>query len=116
MEDDKYNRACTTSNAEQSNAKQGSDSNANSTAINLHKLNYILKSTAKNTNYKFKQAVERSKRDPVAELQRRVLKKLQPRYSWDRFKELMIAIDRLSPYEKMQKIRQLENHLKKMER
>ena len=110
MSDDKDNRGYTTSTAKHSKAT----SNADSTALNLLRINNIINSTAKNTNFRYKKRVSDSKFDPVRELERRVLDKLRPMYSWENFKELMIAINSLTNFEKMEYLRKLENNLKNM--
>lgn len=101
--DDKDNRGNDTSTAK--------NNYAINPALSL-KLKYILNNTAKNTNWRFRQRVDASKKDPVTELERRVLNKLRPMYSFDNFKELMTVVARLSPFEKVKYLREIENNLK----
>tara|TARA_B100000029_G_C17238692_1_gene838203 strand:+ start:376 stop:723 length:348 start_codon:yes stop_codon:yes gene_type:complete len=115
MNDDEYNRVHSTSKAKHSKAEHSKESNADNNAINI-KLKYLLNNTAKNTNWKFRRKVEASKKDPVAELERRVLARLRPMYGWDNFKELMFAIAKLTPFEKMKYLRELENSLNKKDK
>ena len=115
MNDDKYNRGHTTSTDKHSTAKHSTDNTVNSNAIN-YKLKYLLNNTAKNTNWKFRLKVEAIKQDPVAELELIVLAILRPMYGWDNFKELMFAVAKLTPFEKMKYLRELENSLNKKDK
>lgn len=103
MRDDKDNRGNDTYTAK--------NNTVINPALNL-KLQIILNNTAKNTNWRFRQKVEASKKDPVTELEKRVLHKLRPMYSFEDFKDVMDEISRMSPYEKVEKLRDIENKLK----
>lgn len=63
-------------------------------------INKLINNIAKNTSYAYSSAVARAKLHPLDELQRRVFKKLRPRYSATRFAELMQAVSSLSPLDR----------------
>ena len=63
-------------------------------------INKLLKEQGKHVSLAYKQAKLRSKLSPLDELQRRVLKRLAPRLSVDRFKQLSKYVNELSPLER----------------
>jgi hypothetical protein len=71
-------------------------------------INNLLKKQALLCKAPYVQAIDRSKIDPIAELERRVMKRLKPRYSLEAFKELqkvmqsMTALDRVDYLHKLQ--------------
>jgi hypothetical protein len=60
-------------------------------------INKLINNIAKGTSYAYSSAVARAKLSPLDELQRRVFKKLRPRYSSDRFTQLMAAVSKMPP-------------------
>lgn len=105
---EKYNRRKTQGNAEHSNAEPSSNSNA----IN-YEIHNLTKRLAKSLNYSFQAAKKRNEENPVDEMQRRVLKRLRPMYSTDRFLELMRHLHTLSTFERMELLRDIETNLPK---
>ena len=103
---DKYNRR-----EPPSNAKQSSDS-IDSNAI-THNIQYLTKNLARTFNHKYQQAKKRNEENPVMELERRVMKKLLPMYSRDRYLELVKVLSMLTPFEKMELLRKIETNLPK---
>lgn len=63
-------------------------------------INKLINNIAKNTSYAYSSAVARAKQQPLDELQRRVFKRLRPRYSATRFAELMVAVSAMSPLDR----------------
>ena len=63
-------------------------------------INSLIKNLARKTSYSYSLAIDRNRKNPLDELQRRVLKKLQPKLSRDRFVQLqndlssLCALDR----------------------
>jgi len=75
---------------------------------NLAKINNLAKNVSKQTNQNYVATVQRSAKFPIDELQRRVLKKLRPRYSVDGFKELLANLDHISGFERLAWLRAME--------
>ncbi len=65
--------------------------------ITKQEIQKILTTIKKTTNADYMAAVERSKKYPFDELQRRVLKKLKPKMSVDRYKQLLQDIQTMNP-------------------
>lgn len=103
---DKYNRR-----EPLSNAKQSSDSIDNTALTN--NIQFITKSIARSFNHSYQQTKKRNDANPVMELERRVMRKIRPMWSSDRYLELCKALMVLSPYEKMELLRKIETHLPK---
>lgn len=103
---DKYNRRMPPSNAKQSN--DSIDSNAITSNIQ-----YLTKSIARSFNHNYQQTKKRNEENPVMELERRVMRKLRPMYSTDRYLELCRVLTMLSPFEKMELLRKIETNLPK---
>tara|TARA_Y100000004_G_scaffold136481_1_gene154578 strand:+ start:4510 stop:4839 length:330 start_codon:yes stop_codon:yes gene_type:complete len=107
---DKYNRREPPSNAKLSNAKQSSES------IAITHINNLTKQLAKSFNHRYQQAKHRNALNPVQELERRVLRKVQPMWSTDRYLELCKALYTMTPFEKMEFLRRIETSLPKRRR
>ena len=107
---DKYNRREPPSNAKLSNAKQSSES------IAITHINNLTKQLAKSFNHSYQQAKHRNAENPVQELERRVLRKIQPMWSTDRYLELCKALHTMTAFEKMQFLRRIETSLPKRRR
>ena len=75
---------------------------------NLAKIKNLAKNVSKQTNQNYVATVQRSAKFPIDELQRRVLKKLRPRYSVDGFKELLANLDHISGFERLAWLRAME--------
>tara|TARA_R110000822_G_scaffold234316_1_gene365490 strand:- start:258 stop:632 length:375 start_codon:yes stop_codon:yes gene_type:complete len=75
---------------------------------NLAKIKTLAKNVSKQTNQNYVATVQRSAKFPIDELQRRVLKKLRPRYSVDGFKELLANLDHISGFERLAWLRAME--------
>ncbi len=63
-------------------------------------INKLLKEQGKHVSLAYKQAIARSKLSPLDELQRRVFKRLAPRLSLDRLKDLTRYVNELPPLER----------------
>ena len=74
-------------------------------------INKLINNIAKNTSYAYSSAVARAKQQPLDELHRRVFKKLRPRLSADRFKELSTAVGSMSPLDRYDWLREEERRL-----
>jgi len=74
-------------------------------------INKLINNIAKNTSYAYSSAVARAKLQPLDELHRRVFKKLRPRLSADRFKELSTAVGSMSPLDRYDWLREEERRL-----
>ena len=60
-------------------------------------INKLINNIAKGTSYAYSSAIARAKQSPLDELQRRVFKRLRPRYSSDRFAQLITAVSAMPP-------------------
>ena len=74
-------------------------------------INNLLKKQALLCKAVYVQAIDRSKIDPVAELERRVMKRLRPRYSLEAFKELQIAMQAMSALDRVDYLHKLQDKL-----
>ena len=79
---------------------------------NLAKIKTLAKNVSKQTNQNYVATVQRSAKFPIDELQRRVLKKLRPRYSVDGFKELLANLDHISGFERLAWLRAMDIKLR----
>tara|TARA_R110000803_G_C11934553_1_gene315809 strand:- start:376 stop:717 length:342 start_codon:yes stop_codon:yes gene_type:complete len=107
MKSDPYNRGyefCAKSSAISSNIAKSS---AKSSYINTT----IIKNLAKLTNINYKAAINRNQRNPFDELERRVIFKLRPNYSFESFKEIQLALMRMPLLEKVLWLRNTEDAL-----
>ena len=60
-------------------------------------INKLISNIAKGTSYAYSSAIARAKQSPLDELQRCVFKRLRPRYSSDRFAQLITAVASMPP-------------------
>ena len=74
----------------------------------------LISNIAKHSSYAYSSAIQRSKQNPMDELQRRVFKKLRPRYSSDRFAELMLAVSKLPPLARFDWLTEEERRLNEL--
>jgi len=79
-------------------------------------INSIIQKLAKHSNAKYREAIQRSKLSPLDELQRRVLKRIRPNYSADRFMELQNHISSMPPFQRQIFLDELDVEAKKMQR
>ncbi len=60
-------------------------------------INKLISNVAKHSSFAYSSAIARAKQSPLDELQRRVFKRLRPRYSSDRFAQLITAVSSMQP-------------------
>lgn len=94
-------------------AAKHSKQSAHSASANPQ-INSIIQNIAKHSNSKYREAITRSKQSPLDELQRRVLRKLRPNYSADRFNELQNHISALPPFQRQVFLGELELEAEKL--
>lgn len=82
---------------------------------NLAKLKNLAKLTVKATNHSYQAAVQRSARYPLDELQRRVLAKLRRRYSEEAYKDLVINLEHIPVFEKIEWLKEMDDKLRRKE-
>lgn len=80
---------------------------------NLAKIKSLAKITAKKSNPAYVAVVERSAKFPIDELQRRVLSKLRKRYSEDAYKDLVINLEHISMFDKLNWLKEMDDKLRK---
>jgi len=91
-----------------SNAKQSQQSRIASADQTI---NNLLKRQALHCKAPYVQAIDRSKIDPIAELERRVMKRLRPRYSLEAFKELQKAMQSMTALDRVDYLHKLQDKL-----
>ena len=74
-------------------------------------INNLLKKQALLCKAPYVQAIDRSKIDPIAELERRVMKKLRPKLSLDSFKELQKALNAMSAIDRIDYLHTMQDKL-----
>ena len=79
---------------------------------NLAKIKTLAKNVSKQTNQNYVATVQRSAKFPIDELQRRVLKKLRPRYSVDAYKDLLANLDHISGFERLEWLNMMDHKLR----
>lgn len=62
-----------------------------------NQINKLISNVAKHSSFAYSSAISRAKQSPLDELQRRVFKRLRPRYSSDRFAQLITAVSSMQP-------------------
>ena len=60
----------------------------------------IIQSVAKRTSFAYRSAIARNRANPLDELQRRVMRRLRPTYSSDRYAQLILEVSNLSPFDR----------------
>ena len=75
------------------------------------KINYLIKNSAKRTSFAYNSAMDRAKYSPVDELQRRIEKKLRPKYSADRFANLQRFISDMPPAQRYDWLMDMQDRL-----
>ena len=60
----------------------------------------IIQSVAKRTSFAYRSAIARNRANPLDELQRRVMRRLRPTYSSDRYAQLILEVSSLSPFDR----------------
>ena len=78
----------------------------------LAKLKSLAKLTAKRTNPNYMGAVQRSAKFPIDELQRRVLGKLKKRYSVEAYKDLVINLEHIPIFDKLNWLKEMDIKLR----
>lgn len=80
---------------------------------NLAKIKNLAKMTVKNTNTAYQAAVSRSSKYPIDELKRRVLGKLRRTYSEEAYKDLVINLDYLPAFERLEWLKVMDDKLRR---
>jgi len=62
--------------------------------------NLIIQNVAKRTSFAYRSAIARNRANPLDELQRRVMRRLRPTYSSDRYAQLILDVSNLSPFDR----------------
>jgi len=86
--------------------------NKKNNLANLAKIKNLAKLTAKRTNPVYSQAVKRSAKFPIDELQRRVLSKLRKRYSVEAYKDLVINLEHIPIFDKLNWLKDMDIKLR----
>ena len=80
---------------------------------NLAKINNLAKLTVKSTNTNYQADVQRSTKFPIDELQRRVLAKLRRTYSEEAYKDLVINLEHLPAFERLDWLKEMDDKLRR---
>jgi len=80
---------------------------------NLAKINNLAKMTAKGANSAYQAAVSRGTKFPIDELQRRVLGKLRRTYSEEAYKDLVINLEHLPAFERLDWLKVMDDKLRR---
>lgn len=80
---------------------------------NLAKLNNLAKMSVKSMNFAYQAAVSRSAKFPIDELQRRVLGKLRKTYSEEAYKDLVINLEHLPAFERLDWLKVMDDKLRR---
>jgi hypothetical protein len=75
------------------------------------KINYLIKKIAKQTSHAYVKAVADTKYNPIDALQRRIEKRLRPRYSADRFADLQREISEMPPAQRYDWLMDMQDQL-----
>ena len=86
--------------------------NKKSNLANLAKIKNLAKLTAKKANPAYSEVVNRSAKFPIDELQRRVLSKLRKRYSEEAYKDLVINLEHIPIFDKLNWLREMDLKLR----
>ncbi len=62
--------------------------------------NLIIQNVAKRTSFAYRSAIARNRANPLDELQRRVMRRLRPTYSSDRYAQLILEVSNLTPFDR----------------
>ncbi len=60
----------------------------------------IIQNVAKRSSFAYRSAIARSRANPLDELQRRIMRRLRPTYSSDRYSDLIVQVSKLSPFDR----------------
>ena len=60
----------------------------------------IIQNVAKRTSFAYRSAIARNRANPLDALQRRVMRRLRPNYSSDRYAQLILEVSNLSPFDR----------------
>ena len=74
-------------------------------------INYLLTKQAKLCKAPYVQAIARSEQEPLAELERRVMKRLSPKLSLDRLKQIQKFLSSLSALDRADYLHKLQDDL-----
>ena len=86
--------------------------NKKNNLANLAKFKNLAKLTAKRSNPAYSEVVNRSAKFPIDELQRRVLSKLRKRYSEEAYKDLVINLEHIPIFDKLNWLRDMDLKLR----
>ncbi len=75
------------------------------------KINYLINKVTKQTSHAYVSAVADTKYNPIDALQRRIEKKLRPRYSADRFADLQREISEMPPAQRYDWLMDMQDRL-----
>ena len=84
----------------------------NNNLANLAKIKNLAKLTAKRSNPAYSEVVNRSAKFPIDELQRRVLSKLRKRYSEEAYKDLVINLEHIPIFDKLNWLKEMDIKLR----
>jgi hypothetical protein len=104
MKSDSYNRGnelCAKSSAKLSYATSSAKSSFNTTSI--------FKNLAKLTKTNYRSAIRRNQKNPFDELERKILNKLRPNYSYEDFTQIQHALLRMPLLDKIMWLRETED-------
>jgi hypothetical protein len=62
--------------------------------------NLIISNIAKRSSFAYRSAIARNRANPLDELQRRIMRRLRPTYSSDRYSDLIVQVSKLSPFDR----------------
>ena len=99
-EDNRGNELCAKSSAKLSYATSSAKSSYNTSTI--------FKSLAKHTNFNYRNAVSRNAKNPFDELERKVLNKLRPNYSYEDFTQIQHSLLKMCLLDKVLWLRKAE--------
>lgn len=60
----------------------------------------IISNVAKRSSFAYRSAIARNRANPLDELQRRIMRRLRPTYSSDRYAQLIVDVSKLSPFDR----------------
>ena len=83
-------------------------SHATSSAKSSYNTSSIFKSLAKHTNFNYRNAVARNAKNPFDELERKVLNKLRPNYSYEDFTQIQHSLLKMCLLDKVLWLRKAE--------
>jgi hypothetical protein len=74
-------------------------------------INFLINKAVKHSKAPYVQAIARSEQEPLAELERRVMKRLSPKLSLDRLKQIQKFLSNLSALDRADYLHKLQDDL-----